>query len=102
MDRYDVTRSRVGRDDEVVKGYIAEPSVPGGKGGEMTKMLQVADERILMIFVHVRYDPLLWTCVRCCDGFFSHGSRVSVLLLKKNEYVYSVGRSRRYYKESVT
>lgn len=66
MDRYDVSGSPVGGDDEVIKCDVAESGVPGGEGGEMAEMLEVSDERILMVFVHVRDDPLFRNRVRCC------------------------------------
>ncbi len=53
-------------DDEVIEGDVVEFRVTSGGGGEMAEMLQISDERILMIIVHVRDDSLFRIAVRCC------------------------------------
>lgn len=35
-------------------------------GGEVTEVLQITDERVPVVIIHVGDDPLLCGCVLCC------------------------------------
>lgn len=58
MNRNDVSGSRVGGDDKVIKCDVTESGVPSGEGGAVAEVLEVSDKRILMVIVHVRDDTL--------------------------------------------
>lgn len=66
MNRHDMSGSRVGGDDEVIKCDIAESGLPSREGGQVAEMLEVSDERILMVVVHVRDDTLFHGRFCCC------------------------------------
>lgn len=64
MNWYDVSGSWVGGDDEVVKCDVGEMSVPSGERGKMAEVLEISDERILMITVHMFDDAFFNSRIR--------------------------------------
>lgn len=69
-------RRAIGRQDgQAVEGDVGQMGTASGKAGEMGVVLEVADQGVLVVVVHVGDDALLRCFVRAAGGFVRHGGK---------------------------
>lgn len=56
------SESIAGLDGEVIIGDVRQAGITGREGGKVTEVLEEADERVLVVIVHVCDDTSLRDC----------------------------------------
>lgn len=65
------SESIAGLDSDVIKGDVGQSGITGGEGGKVTEVLEEADERVLVVIVHMGDDASLRSCF--LGGRVGHG-----------------------------
>ena len=72
LDGYDVRCARGREDGQAVKTDVDQLGITGGEAGELSVVLQVAYQGVLVIIVHMGDDALLRCFICVLGGFVPH------------------------------